>query len=61
MKRLSDSTLALSEGRSTVCVSIPSSEDGGRSSFLNVVFSNYLGVRAIDKVHRPSDSERIER
>jgi hypothetical protein len=52
-------TLALSNGPSRVGVSFPSPEDGSRSSFRNVVFSSYLEFRTMDKVQKPSDSERI--
>jgi hypothetical protein len=49
---------SLSKGPNRVGVSLPSPEDGNRSSFLNVVFLlSYLEVRAMNKVHKPSDSE----
>jgi hypothetical protein len=37
--------------------SLPSPEDGNRSSFRNAVFSSYLEFRALDKGEKPSDSE----
>jgi hypothetical protein len=40
-----------------VGISLPSPEDGNRSSFRNVVFSRYLEFRTMDKVHKPSDLE----
>jgi hypothetical protein len=36
--------------------SLPSPKDGNTSSFQNVVFSNYLEFRTIDKVHKPNYS-----
>jgi hypothetical protein len=51
------SRLALSKGHNKVGVSLPSPEGGNRSSFRNVVFSNYLEFRTMDKVQKPSDSE----
>jgi hypothetical protein len=51
--------LALSKGPNKVGVSLTSPEDGNRSSFRNVVFSSDLGFRTMDKVQKPSDSERI--
>jgi hypothetical protein len=45
--------LALSERPKRVCVSLPSPEDGNRSSFRNVVFSMYLEFRTMDKVQNP--------
>jgi hypothetical protein len=46
-----------SEGTKRVGVSLPSPEDGERSSFRSFVFSSYLELQTIDKVHKPSDSE----
>jgi hypothetical protein len=48
---------ALSKGPNRVGVSLPSPEDGDRSSFRNVVFSRYLEFRTMDEAHKPSDSE----
>jgi hypothetical protein len=48
---------ALSKGPNKVCVSIPLSENGNRSSYRNGVFSSYLEFRTLDKFHIPSDSE----
>jgi hypothetical protein len=47
--------LDLSKGPNTAGVFYPSSENGKRPSFRNVVFSSYLEFRTIDKVHKPSD------
>jgi hypothetical protein len=49
--------LALSIGAKRVDVSLPSPENGKRSSFGNVVFSWLLEFQTIDKAHKPSDSE----
>jgi hypothetical protein len=49
--------LALSKGPNRVGVALSSSEDGNRSSFRNVVFSIYLELRTMDKVHKPADFE----
>jgi hypothetical protein len=47
--------VALSKGPERVGVSLPSAEDGNRSSFQNIVFSKF---QTIDKVHKPRDSGR---
>jgi hypothetical protein len=39
--------LALSKGLNRIGVSLPSPEDGNRSSYRNVAFSNYLKFRTI--------------
>jgi hypothetical protein len=49
--------LALSKGPNRVGVSLPSPEDGDRSSFRNVVFPIYLELWTMGKVHKSSDSE----
>jgi hypothetical protein len=49
--------LALSKRLNRIGVSLPSPEDGNRSSFLNVVFSRYLEFRTEDKAQKGSDSE----
>jgi hypothetical protein len=49
--------LALSKGHNRVGVSLPSPEDGNRSSFRNVVFSSYLEFWTMHKAQKPSDSE----
>jgi hypothetical protein len=50
--------LALSKGPIRVGVSPPPSpEDGNRSSFRNVLFSNYLEFWMMDEVQKPIDSE----
>jgi hypothetical protein len=38
-------------------VSLPSPEDGNRSSFRKDVLSSYLEFRMMDKVQKPSNSE----
>jgi hypothetical protein len=45
--------LALSKEPNRVGVSLSSHDDGNRSSFLNVVFSSYLELKTMDKVHNP--------
>jgi hypothetical protein len=49
--------LALSKGPNRVSVSLPSLENGGSSSFRNVVFSIYLEFRTMNTVQKPNDSE----
>jgi hypothetical protein len=51
-------TLAISKEPNKVGVSLPLSEDGNRSCFRKVVSYTYLEFLAMDKVQRPSDSER---
>jgi hypothetical protein len=46
--------LALSKGPNRVCVSLPSPEDGNRSSFRNGIS---LEFRTMDKVKKPSDAD----
>jgi hypothetical protein len=46
------------DGPGRVASSLPSTEEGNRSGFRNVVVSSYLEVQATDKLHKPSDSER---
>jgi hypothetical protein len=48
--------LVLSKVPNRVGVSLPSPEDGKRSSFRNV-FSTYFEFRTMDKSHKPGDSE----
>jgi hypothetical protein len=48
--------VAISKGPNRVGVSLPSPEDGNRSSFRNVVFSSYLEFRTMSKVQEPSKS-----
>jgi hypothetical protein len=48
---------ALSKIPKRVAVSLPSPEDGNRSSFRNVVFSSYLEFWTLDKVGKLSVSE----
>jgi hypothetical protein len=48
--------LAISKRPNRVGVSLLSPEDGNRSILRNAVFSIYLELRTIDKVHKPSDS-----
>jgi hypothetical protein len=48
----------ISKGPNREGVSLRSSEDENRLSFRNVVFSSYLESRTMNKVHKPSDSER---
>jgi hypothetical protein len=50
--------LALSKGPNKVGDSLPSPADGNRSSFRNDVFSSSLEFWTMNKVHKPSDSER---
>jgi hypothetical protein len=45
-----------SKGPNRLDNSLPSPEDGNRYSLRNVVFSSYLELRTMDKVHAPSDS-----
>jgi hypothetical protein len=47
--------LALSKASNRVGISLPTHEDGKTSSFRNVVFSSYLDLRMMDKVHKPTD------
>jgi hypothetical protein len=54
---LKSSRLALSKGPNRLGDSFPSHVGGNWSSFRNVAFSTYLEFRAVDKVHKPSDSE----
>jgi hypothetical protein len=42
-------SLALSKGHNRAGVSLPSPEDGNRSSFQNVVFSSYLELHTMEK------------
>jgi hypothetical protein len=49
--------LALSKGRHRIGVSLPSPEDGNRSSFHNIVFSSYLEFRTMDAFYELRDSE----
>jgi hypothetical protein len=49
--------LALSKEPNRVGVSLPSPEDGNRSSFRNFVFCYYLEFRTMNKVQKPSHSE----
>jgi hypothetical protein len=51
------SRLALFEGPDRAGVSLPSPEDGHRSSFWNIVFLSYLEIWTLHEVHKPSDSE----
>jgi hypothetical protein len=48
--------LAPFKGPNRVDVSLPSPEDGNRSSFWSVVFSSYLEFWAKEKVQKPSNS-----
>jgi hypothetical protein len=50
--------LALSKEPNRVAVSLPSPEEGNRSSFRNAVFQ-YLEFRTMDKVQKPSNSKLI--
>jgi hypothetical protein len=43
--------------RGKVGVSLPSPEDGNRSSFRKVVFSTYVEFLTLDNIHELSDSE----
>jgi hypothetical protein len=47
----------------TICnrvdISLPSPEDGNKSSFQNVVFSSYLVFQMMDKVHKLNYSEYL--
>jgi hypothetical protein len=54
------SRLRFSKRPNWVGASLPSPEDGSRSSFRNVVFSGYIEFRAMDKVHKPDDSEYLK-
>jgi hypothetical protein len=47
----------LSKGLNIVDVSLPSSEDGNRSNFLNVVFCGHLEYKMMVRVYKPSESE----
>jgi hypothetical protein len=49
----------ISKGPNTTGVSFLSPEDGNTPSCRNVLFSSYLEFRAMDKVHKSSDSEII--
>jgi hypothetical protein len=49
--------LALSKGLNRVGLFLSSPKDGNRSNFSKAVFSSYLEFWAMDKVHKPSDSE----
>jgi hypothetical protein len=44
-------------GHNRIGVSLPSPEEGNRSSFRNVVFYSYLEFRTMNKVQKPSDSD----
>jgi hypothetical protein len=54
---LDQERLALSKGPNRAGASLPSPADGNRPIFRNVVFSSYLEFLAMDKVHKPSNSE----
>jgi hypothetical protein len=47
----------ISKGPNRVGVSLPSPEDGNRSSFRDVVFSGYLEFQTMDRVLKLSESE----
>jgi hypothetical protein len=49
--------LALSKGPNWLGVLPPWPEDGNRSSFRKVVFSNFLEYQTMDKVQKPINSE----
>jgi hypothetical protein len=49
--------LALFKWPNRISVPLTSSEDGNRSSLLNVVFSSYVEFRTMDEVHKSSHSE----
>jgi hypothetical protein len=52
------STPTKKKGRTnTVGVSLPSPEDGNRSSIQNVMSSSYLKLWMIDKSHKPNDPD----
>jgi hypothetical protein len=53
--------LAIFKRPNTVGAFIPSPDEGNRSSFQNVLLPNYLQFRTMDKVRKPSDSERYTR
>jgi hypothetical protein len=50
-------SLACSQGTNRVGVSLPSPEDGSRSSFRKVVLPSYIEFWTMDKVQKPSDPE----
>jgi hypothetical protein len=52
--------LALSKGLNRVGVSVPSPENGNRSSFRNVAFSSYLELQTVDKIQKTSGIHRYE-
>jgi hypothetical protein len=49
---------ALSKGLNKIRVSLNSPDDGNRSGVRKVVLPRNLEFRTMDKVHKPSDSER---
>jgi hypothetical protein len=49
--------LTLSKGPNSVGVSLPSPEDGNRSSVRNFIFLVYLEFWTMDEVQKPSNSE----
>jgi hypothetical protein len=51
--------ISLCKRPNRVGVSLPSPEDGNRSSFRHFVFFIYLESRTMDKVQKPSDSKYI--
>jgi hypothetical protein len=51
------SWLAHSKGPIKICVSVPSTEDGNRSSFRNAAFSSYVEFQTTEKVQKSSGYE----
>jgi hypothetical protein len=50
--------LALTMGPNMLNVFLPSSEDGTRFNFQNVVFYSYLQFRTMDEIHKTNNSAR---
>jgi hypothetical protein len=50
--------VSVTKGPNRVNISFSSSEDGKRSSFMNVMFATNVEFREMDEVQKRSDSER---
>jgi hypothetical protein len=51
--------LVLSKGPKSVGVFLPSSEEGNKSSFRNILFRSFLEFRTTEKVQNLSNSENV--
>jgi hypothetical protein len=49
--------VSLSKEPNGVRASLPTPEDGNRSSLQTIVFCSYLEFQMMDKAHKPNDSE----